>query len=161
VRFRLDTSIIEIHGTAFIRQTFKSEGDLVSHYRQSLEHPFCITCECDFDNDNALWVHAEKDHHACGQCHKVSITSLLTFPPSDFTECQCYRTFMLQLFDSYEELQEHDRNKHDYCTDCKRGFQSASDLRHHLTIEHAAAKNWYYQVYDWVISPVSAVCYRS
>lgn len=100
VRFRLDTSIIETHGTAFIRQTFKSEGDLVSHYRQSLEHPFCITCECDFDNDNALWVHAEKDHHACGQCHKVSITSLLTFPPSDLTECQCYRTFTLQLFDS-------------------------------------------------------------
>ena len=66
-----------------------------------------------------------------------------------------------QLFDSYEELQEHDRNKHDFCTDCKRGFQSASDLRHHLTIEHAAAKNWYYQVYDWVNSPDSAVYYRN
>jgi len=158
---RLNTSSIETDGTALIQQTFKSEDDLVSHYRQSLEHPFCVTCECNFDNENALWVHSEKDHHACGQCRKVSVTSFLSFPPSDLTERQCYRTFTLQLFDSHEGLQEHDRNKHDFCTDCKRGFQSASDLRHHLTIEHAAAKNWYYQVYDWVNIPVSAVYNRN
>src|SRR5579863_5945493 len=35
----LDPFIIETDDTALIRQIFKSEDDLVSHYRQSLEHP--------------------------------------------------------------------------------------------------------------------------
>ncbi|SRR6266478_767502 len=38
-----------------------------------------------------------------------------------------------QYFDDYAELQEHDRDVHTYCTDCKRGFQSESNLRHHLS----------------------------
>jgi len=38
----------------------------------------------------------------------------------------------MQTFGSYAELQEHDRDVHTYCTDCKRPFQSESNLRHHL-----------------------------
>jgi Zinc-finger double-stranded RNA-binding/Zinc-finger of C2H2 type len=39
---------------------------------------------------------------------------------------------MIQTFDTYAELQEHDRDSHNYCTDCQRSFQSESNLRHHL-----------------------------
>jgi hypothetical protein len=39
---------------------------------------------------------------------------------------------MIQTFDTYAELQEHDRDYHKYCTDCQRSFQSESNLRHHL-----------------------------
>jgi hypothetical protein len=42
-------------------------------------------------------------------------------------------TANVQLFDDYEDLQEHDRDVHAYSTDCRRGFQSESDLRHHLS----------------------------
>ena len=37
-----------------------------------------------------------------------------------------------QYFDNYAELRGHDRDVHTYCTDCKRGFQSESNLRNHL-----------------------------
>ena len=37
-----------------------------------------------------------------------------------------------QPFDTYAELQEHDRVVHLSCTDCSRSFQSESNLRQHL-----------------------------
>ena len=91
----LDPSMIETDGTPLIRQIFKSEDDLVSHYRWSRDHPFCVTCECDFDDSDELWEHAEKDHHACKQCRKVSIASCLSSPPSGFAEIRCYRASTL------------------------------------------------------------------
>src|SRR5260221_9401018 len=39
----------------------------------------------------------------------------------------------MQLFDSYSDLQEHDRDKHNYCPDCQRVFENSSNLRHHLS----------------------------
>jgi hypothetical protein len=38
----------------------------------------------------------------------------------------------IQLFDSYSELQEHDHEVHDYCTECGRVFQNQHSLRQHL-----------------------------
>jgi len=37
-----------------------------------------------------------------------------------------------QPFETYAELQEHDRDVHLWCTDCSRSFQNESNLRHHL-----------------------------
>jgi len=31
-------------------------------------------------------------------------------------------TYLEQFFDGYAELQEHDRDVHDFCTICKRSF---------------------------------------
>src|SRR6267154_1959742 len=45
---------------------------------------------------------------------------------------ETWKTHYEQYFDDYAELQEHDRDVHTYCTDCKRGFQNESNLRHHL-----------------------------
>ena len=46
-----------------------------------------------------------------------------------------------KYFDDYAELQGHDRDVHTYCTDCKRGFQSESNIRHHLNSKlHQPAK---------------------
>ena len=39
---------------------------------------------------------------------------------------------MIQPFDTYAELQEHDRDVHTYCTDCMQLFQSQSNLLQHL-----------------------------
>ena len=47
-----------------------------------------------------------------------------------------------QYFNDYGELQEHDRDVHTYCTDCKRSFQNESNLRHHLNSKlHQPAKH--------------------
>jgi hypothetical protein len=56
-------------------QVFKSEDGLQSHYKQSLDHHFCTECQCDFDDEDDLWDHAEDDHHACRECHEVSTNS--------------------------------------------------------------------------------------
>jgi hypothetical protein len=39
---------------------------------------------------------------------------------------------MIQPFNTYAELQAHDRDVHTYCTDCQRSFQNETNLRHHL-----------------------------
>jgi len=57
------------------------------------------------------------------------------FPLCGLTEQRCY--LYMQLFDSYKELQEHDRSKHNYCTDCHKAFQCPSSLRKHLSSKHS------------------------
>jgi len=98
--------------------TFKSGHGLQSHYRQSPSHHVCITCRCDFDDEDELWEHAEEDHNACPECH--------------------------ELFDSYEELQEHDSDEHDYCTDCQKSFGTPS----HLSSKYAQPENLHFLAHN-------------
>ena len=38
----------------------------------------------------------------------------------------------VQLFDSYSELQQHDHEEHNFCTECDRSFQNQHNLQQHL-----------------------------
>ena len=60
-------------------QILKSEGSLESHYRESGDHIYCAKCKINFDNDDKLWGHLEKEHHACAPCRKVRNPRILVY----------------------------------------------------------------------------------
>src|SRR6266481_9136600 len=63
---------------------------------------------------------------------KRSVTLFIPPPPDETLTNIANKTDYGQFSDDYAELQEHDRDMHTYCTDCKRGFKSESNLRHHM-----------------------------
>jgi len=63
---------------------------------------------------------------------KRSVTLFIPPPPDETLTNVANKTDYGQYSDDYAELQEHDRDMHTYCTDCKRGFKSESNLRHHM-----------------------------
>ncbi|KAH9969338.1 hypothetical protein BJV74DRAFT_737164, partial [Russula compacta] len=80
------------------------------HFTSDHDHlmAYCHPCERWFPHTRALEQHLEAKHWYC-RAHDGIL-----------------------IFNSYAELQSHDRDVHTYCTECKRSFQSQSNLRSHL-----------------------------
>ncbi len=72
---------------------------------------------------------------------KRSVALFILPPPPDETLTNiANKTDHGQYFDDYVELQEHDRDVHTYCTDCKQGFDDEDELWDHAEDDHHACR---------------------
>ncbi|KAH9930328.1 uncharacterized protein B0H18DRAFT_1146385 [Fomitopsis serialis] len=129
------------------REHFKSSEALAEHLRTSKDHNICTTCVMDFTARLQLVQHYlfSPLHNYCQRCdaHHGSPAELVRHFESAHIQClMCGLSFATpnDLTEHYhhthwtspDAFDEHCRETHYYCADCKRVFKDGEALKVHL-----------------------------
>ncbi|KAI1388203.1 uncharacterized protein F4822DRAFT_443344 [Hypoxylon trugodes] len=118
------------------REIFPQKAALVAHKRLSPAHNYCETCDKDFEDEDFLSLHLQKQHNHCKMCNQSfdtldELENHKRLGPIHQYCIECEKDFV-----DADILTLHRRAKHDYCGICDKVFSSPMELNEHVSTLH-------------------------